>query len=887
MAASLSTAAVEAQATLTSDLPDYQPGDTAYLTGAGFAAGESVVLLVVHADGTPNSGADHDPWSVVADGNGGFVTTWHVCEDDCIGQLLLATADGQSSGLHAETTFTDAPCAQFGTGVVSSVVGNDASSCVVFSPGGIDNYDVVQGGNYTMTITGVTECSGNAITVFVQGSSTGNFCFNAYGGSGTYIGTFDMPDPACFTYPISYKCGEDAPCNNQNTFQARGPSSIPTNCRQVHLRSSIFNGSCQKIGNDENCQPDCCTPAISCPPDAMVDCSASTAPLATGTASVTNGCAATVRYEDRVESGGCAGTYTILRTWTATGTDSCHYTASCVQRISVTDTTGPEIACPSDASVDCSADTSPAALGSATATDDCSGVASISSSDSVTAGNCAGSYVITRTWTATDGCGNSSSCAQTITVTDTTGPEISCPANASVDCSADTSPAALGSATATDDCSGVDSISSSDSVTAGNCAGNYVITRTWTATDGCGNSSICEQTITVTDTTAPTITCPDAVVMPGNGECCVTVDIGMASASDDCSGATVGNDAPVEFCVGDTTVTWTATDDCGNSSSCTQTVTVLGQICATKFYDANGNGMQDGDEAGIAGWRIDVTGTVDASGFTGPDGTVCFDVPAGNYTVSEGTPLESNWVASTPTSCSVTIDASQCSTTCTFGNYCTEAPSGGFTLGFWSNKNGQAILKANDPAWRTLLNGLGLRKANGMPYMVSLSDPFGTAYQNFRAWLLSATATNMAYMLSAQLAATTLDVVYGGLDDAQGILVPGGMTTGAGVCVVPFLSVSQPISCGAPPLLALTAVPGSNACGCSSNDGLTTIGDVRNRAMCLLAAYGNTTAASVQRTYQECVKNLLDLLNNNGSPIYPCGGLTFINESGDSCPATF
>src|SRR5207247_4505732 len=94
--------------TLTSDQPDYPPGSTATLTGAGFAPGESVVVVVHHADASPDSGADHEPWTVVADENGGFVTTWHVCEDDCVGMTLRATADGQTSGLHADVVFTDA-----------------------------------------------------------------------------------------------------------------------------------------------------------------------------------------------------------------------------------------------------------------------------------------------------------------------------------------------------------------------------------------------------------------------------------------------------------------------------------------------------------------------------------------------------------------------------------------------------------------------------------------------------------------------------------------------------------------------------------------------------------------------------------------------------------
>ena len=181
---------------LSTDQPDYGPGEIAVLIGSGFVPSEFVSVRVVHADGTPSTGADHDPWIVAADESGRFVTTWHVCEDDCVNKPLLATADGTSSGLRAKTNFTDSH--QCGTGIVTSVVGV-GGACSAFTPAvgaGPDNYEVQQGGTYTMTIDGVTECTGNTITVFIQNSGTGNFCFNATGGSGTYVGTFTMPNPA-------------------------------------------------------------------------------------------------------------------------------------------------------------------------------------------------------------------------------------------------------------------------------------------------------------------------------------------------------------------------------------------------------------------------------------------------------------------------------------------------------------------------------------------------------------------------------------------------------------------------------------------------------------------------------------------------------------------
>src|SRR5204863_250589 len=115
--------------------------------------------------------------------------------------------------------------------------------------------------------------------------------------------------------------------------------------------------------------------------------------------------------------------------------------------------------------------------------------------------------VITRTWKATDDCGNSSTCAQKITVQDIVKPVISCPGDAVFNCKAGDS----GKATATDNCDANPAVTSSDSGTLDAC-GLGVITRTWKATDCAGNFSTCVQKITVKDDTKPVITCPaDAV----------------------------------------------------------------------------------------------------------------------------------------------------------------------------------------------------------------------------------------------------------------------------------------------------------------------------------------------------------------------------------------
>jgi hypothetical protein len=236
---------------LLSDMPVYAPGTLAVLSGSSFVPTEHVTLQVVRADGTPTTGSAHIPWTVTASDRGRFVTSWLVCED-CVGSTLLVTAYGHSSGAHAQTSIVNNNTC--GTGVVTSVT-PVGGACSAFTPAvgnGPDNYEVVEGGTYVITIDGVTECSGDTITVFIQSSDTGNFCFDAIGGSGSYSGTFTMPNPACNTLPINYKCGSGATCTNPGSFGAQGPTS---GCGGVHLRASTFDANCVRTGSDTDCTP--------------------------------------------------------------------------------------------------------------------------------------------------------------------------------------------------------------------------------------------------------------------------------------------------------------------------------------------------------------------------------------------------------------------------------------------------------------------------------------------------------------------------------------------------------------------------------------------------------------------------------------------------------
>jgi len=413
-------------------------------------------------------------------------------------------------------------------------------------------------------------------------------------------------------------------------------------------------------------------------------------------------------------------------------------------------------------------------------------------------------------------------------------------------------------------------------------------TTTVNCRTGDSNAPSCSFTITVRDTEPPRLTCPTNITITKDSDQCGAVVTFSPSATDNCPGVTnVSSPASGSFFpVGTTTVTTTATDKSGNVADCRFEVTVLGTICATMFYDANVNGTQDIGEPGISGWKIVLTdsSTNSTTVFTGSNGTVCVNVPAGTYTVTE-VPPTGRWWNTRPTSCQVTVSPAACDQSCSFGNACTNAPANGLTLGFWSNKNGENILAAN-PGWVSLLNGLGcLRNANGSLHTFS-------NYADLKNWLLKGTAVNMAYMLSVQLATSILNEAYNGQSGSMGVVIPGGVNASTNVCIVSFLTVNQAITCGSPALLSPTVFPGSTTCGCTSNDGFVTIANLRARACCLLGTYNNTVAANTQRSYEECVKDLLDMINNNGNPpppsSYPCGPLLLtISPTPASCPFTY
>lgn len=314
-----------------------------------------------------------------------------------------------------------------------------------------------------------------------------------------------------------------------------------------------------------------------------------------------------------------------------------------------------------------------------------------------------------------------------------------------------------------------------------------------------------------------------------------------------------------------------------------------------KYYDRNANGVRDANEPPLAGVRIIVSldGVEDAPIETGADG--CWErtgvQPDTEFFIREILPLtgmepsfywrqtapgeiavdvgmggivlvrahEGTTIGGTPVNDVVTIDGLD------FGNICFGPNNTGRTLGYWSNRNGQAEMAngmvdtsvyptfADNPIFLELGQGMNgnlsfLRRHNLKGDAIDIKAPvtvdFDPAtYPQFKNWLLNGNAYNMSYMLSVQLAATSLNVRLRRFPDSQ-IVDASAICDSSGFCL-----------------------------------GLTVIGNVRRLAdQSLGNAGGNVTiSGSPHRDSQELMKNFLDGVNNNRIPF----------AQNDPCPVVY
>jgi parallel beta-helix repeat protein len=376
---------------------------------------------------------------------------------------------------------------------------------------------------------------------------------------------------------VNYAATATDTCDRRPVVSCTPPSGslLPSGPTTVNCTAT------DSSGNRSSCSflvtvVDTTAPSIKCPANITVstDAGQCTKANVTYTPTATDNCDPNPAVSCTPPSGSTfsLGTTTV----NCTATDASGLSSSCSFKVKVLDTTNPTINCPGDQTAE---GTSPAGARvsyTVTATDICDPnptVQCLPASESMfPLGNTAVAC------TATDASGNSSSCGFNVRVVDTTPPTITCPTDVilSVD------PGQCSKANVTYTPTALDICDPNPTVSCTPPSGSTFImgptTVTCTATDASGNIAICSFTVTVNDAEPPTVNCPaNLTASPDPGQCSTAIVTYSATATDNCNPNQAVICAPLSgstFLPGTTTVTCTATDGSGNSSSCTFTVTL-------------------------------------------------------------------------------------------------------------------------------------------------------------------------------------------------------------------------------------------------------------------------------------------------------------------------
>ncbi|WP_284284725.1 PKD domain-containing protein, partial [Portibacter lacus] len=309
-----------------------------------------------------------------------------------------------------------------------------------------------------------------------------------------------------------------------------------------------------------------------------------------------------VTLEDFIDEGGdvCEDCYIVENTFTllsevnAPGScptvvtrtyeiaNDCDLRATCVQTITINDTTSPEMTCPPALTAVCSPNEqvpyssfTQFTTAGGVATDNCDLITTSFTLVSDVSNGESCPQINTRTYSILDACGNIQTCEQILTITDDIPPVMTCPNNLTAVCDISEQPAytdltafTAAGGSASDNCGLILSTFAVLEETNGESCPE-TITRTYSIEDACENEISCVQTIIVDDNTNPTMTCPTTI----NLVCDISEQAPYADYTEFISAGGAANDN----CVIDEG-TFTMISEISNGNTCPETVTRVYEV---------------------------------------------------------------------------------------------------------------------------------------------------------------------------------------------------------------------------------------------------------------------------------------------------------------------
>ena len=324
---------------------------------------------------------------------------------------------------------------------------------------------------------------------------------------------------------------------------------------------------------------DTTAPVVTTPANITVEASGTTTSVNLGTASATDLVDGSIVPSPDNPGPFSVGVHTI--TWSAT--DTANNTGSATQIVTITDTGAPVLTLPANMTVEADAASGATVSYTVSASDIVDGV--LTPACTPASGSTFALGTTSVSCSVTDSASLTTSGGFNISVVDTTAPIVSAPLDVTTEATGLTTAVSLGVASAMDQVSGV--ITPIPSNNGPFTVGVYNII--WSATDTANNTGTASQTVTITDTTAPSLNLP-ADISQGAASAAGAIVNYSASANDIAEGSIVVSCLPASgsmFTIGTTAVNCSATDSSNNSASASFNVTVADTGAPTLSLPAN------------------------------------------------------------------------------------------------------------------------------------------------------------------------------------------------------------------------------------------------------------------------------------------------------------